>query len=92
MPGQSKGRLLWPMDRKKVDALSFEDGYNRLEGVIRRLEEGELSLDESVALYEEGMKLAEHCGRQLDDAELKVTQILSEVADRIDTESQAAEG
>jgi exodeoxyribonuclease VII small subunit len=71
------------MDRERIEALSFEDSYDRLEEVIRRLEEGDLGLDESVALYEEGMRLAEHCGRKLDDAELRVTQILASVADDI---------
>lgn len=69
------------MDVAEIEALSFEDSYSRLEQVIEKLEGGELSLDESVALFEEGMRLAQHCGQKLDDAELKVSQILSAVAD-----------
>jgi exodeoxyribonuclease VII small subunit len=65
-----------------IESLSFEDSYARLEEVIAKLEGGELSLDESVALFEEGMRLAEHCGHKLDDAELKVSQLLSAVADQ----------
>ena len=72
------------MDKEKIEELSFEDSYARLEQVIEKLEQGDLSLEESVALYEEGMQLAEHCGRELDDAELKVTQLLSAVAADID--------
>ena len=72
------------MDKGKIESFSFEDTYSRLEQVIQKLEEGHLSLDESVNLYEEGMQLAEHCGQQLDDAELKVTQLLSAVAEKID--------
>lgn len=64
------------MDVKEIESLSFEDGYTRLEQVIRRLEGEELSLDESIALYEEGVCLARHCGRKLDDAELQVSQYL----------------
>ena len=64
------------MDVKEIECLSFEDGYTRLEQVIHRLEAGELSLDESIALYEEGVCLARHCGRKLDDAELQVSQYL----------------
>ena len=71
-----------------IESLSFEDGYNRLEQVIRRLEAGELTLDESVALYEEGMRLAKHCERQLDSAELKVSQLLAAVTAQDET-SQA---
>lgn len=64
----------------EIESLSFEDGYTRLEQVIQKLEEGALSLDESVALYEEGMRLAQHCERKLDDAELRVTQLLASAA------------
>jgi len=66
----------------EIESLSFEDSYSRLEQVIAKLEGGDLTLDESVALFEEGMRLAEHCGQKLDDAELKVSQLLSAVADR----------
>lgn len=72
------------MDKKMIDTLSFEDSYERLEAVIQRLEQNDLTVDESVALYEEGIHLAEHCDKQLEDAELRVTQLLSsgEEADR----------
>jgi exodeoxyribonuclease VII small subunit len=69
------------MELSEIEALSFEDSYSRLEQVIEQLENGELSLEESVALYEEGMSLAKHCGRHLDRAELKVSQLLSAAAD-----------
>lgn len=69
------------MDVAEIESLSFEDSYARLEQVIEKLEGGELSLDESVTLFEEGMRLAQHCGQKLDDAELKVSQLLSAVAD-----------
>lgn len=69
------------MDEKGIELLSFEDSYKRLEQVIERLEEGDLSVEESVALYEEGMRLAGHCGRKLDDSEIRVTQLLSAAAD-----------
>ena len=68
------------MDKKKIETLSFEDSYARLEQVIQRLEEGDLTLEESVALYEEGTYLAEHCGNKLDAAEIKVSQLLTTVS------------
>lgn len=55
--------------------LSFEEAYARLEDIVARLESGELSLDDSVALYEEGQRLAKHCGTLLDAAELRVQQL-----------------
>ena len=68
------------MENKKLESLSFEDSYDMLERLIQKLEEGDLTVDESIALYEEGMQLAAHCERQLDDAEIKVTQLLSAAA------------
>ena len=72
------------MDTSRVESLSFEDSYARLELVVQRLEAGDLGLEESIAVYEEGVKLARHCGRQLDDAELRVTRLLSGVEDQVD--------
>ncbi len=54
---------------------SFESVYKRLEETVRRLEEGGLTLDESIALYEEGMQLAKSCQSLLEQAELKVTSL-----------------
>lgn len=68
----------------KIDSLSFEDGYDLLERVIQKLEQGDLSLDDSVALYEEGMLLAAHCGRQLDDAEIKISELLVAASDDLE--------
>jgi exodeoxyribonuclease VII small subunit len=54
---------------------SFESVYKQLEEVVRRLDEGGLTLDESIALYEQGMALARTCQVLLDQAELRVTQL-----------------
>ena len=51
---------------------SFEEQLTALEKVVERLERGELSLDESVRLFEEGMKLSEACKVQLESAEGKI--------------------
>jgi exodeoxyribonuclease VII small subunit len=55
--------------------LTFEQAYAQLEGIVAQLESGDLSLDESVALYERGQRLARLCGEKLDAAELRVRQI-----------------
>ncbi len=57
---------------------SFEDAYRQLETIVQKLEAGGLPLEESIALYEEGMRLAQLCNKQLDAAELRVTQITAE--------------
>jgi exodeoxyribonuclease VII small subunit len=59
----------------KKDQQTFEQLYQRLEETVTRLEEGGLSLDDALALYEEGMNLARRCQEILDGAELKVTRL-----------------
>jgi exodeoxyribonuclease VII small subunit len=52
--------------------LSFEDALEKLEGHVRTLEQGELTLDESLHIFEDGMKLAKFCEKKLDEAEQKI--------------------
>jgi exodeoxyribonuclease VII small subunit len=56
---------------------SFEEQLTALETVVERLERGELSLDESVRLFEEGMRLSEACKKELEAAEGRI-QVLVE--------------
>jgi exodeoxyribonuclease VII small subunit len=53
----------------------FESLYKRLEDTVSRLEQGNLSLEESLSLYEEGTTLARRCQELLQDAELRVTRL-----------------
>jgi exodeoxyribonuclease VII small subunit len=55
---------------------SFEDALLRLEEIVQRLEAGEVSLEESLTLFEEGIKLAKLCSGQLDSAEGKLQILL----------------
>jgi exodeoxyribonuclease VII small subunit len=56
---------------------SFEEQLAALEGVVERLERGELTLDDSVRLFEEGVKLSEACKKELEAAEGRI-QVLVE--------------
>jgi exodeoxyribonuclease VII small subunit len=58
-----------------INELSFEQAYQQLEQSIAKLESGELSLEESVSLYEKGRLLAAHCQKLLDNAELRIKKI-----------------
>lgn len=58
-----------------IAALSFEDALARLTTVVEALEGGEVPLDRSIALYEQGEKLRRHCEARLSDAEMKVERI-----------------
>ena len=61
-------------------ALSFEDALAKLEETARRLEAGNLPLNESVTLFEQGTKLAQLCNQYLDAAELKVSMLVQTAA------------
>lgn len=58
-----------------IHELSFEAAYAELESIVLKLESGELSLEESVALFERGRQLSEHCQTLLDKAELRVSRL-----------------
>lgn len=55
--------------------LTFEQAMQQLEQVVDKLERGEVSLEESIALYERGAKLRAHCDRRLKSAEERVEKI-----------------
>lgn len=55
---------------------SFEEDMARLEEIVALLEKGEAPLDESIALFEEGTKLAAECGKKLDTAEQAVVRLV----------------
>lgn len=52
--------------------VKFEQAMARLETIVSELEKGELSLDDSLRIFEEGIKLSKTCLKMLDDAERKV--------------------
>lgn len=52
--------------------VKFENALKKLENIVEALERGDLSLDESLKKYEEGMKLAKICTKKLEEAERKV--------------------
>lgn len=56
----------------------FEEALQELEAIVQRLEDGNLSLDESLALFEEGIKLSRLCAQRLDEAEKKVELLLKD--------------
>lgn len=61
--------------------MSFEKKLNRLEIIVKDMEGGELSLENSLKSFEEGIKLARECHTQLNEAEQKVKVLLNVSAD-----------
>ena len=64
------------MSADKKSALSFEDAMKKLEGIVRKLEEGNDSLEKSLDLFEEGVKLTRYCNEKLDEAEKKLEVLM----------------
>ena len=59
-------------EKGKEKELKFEDGLKRLEAIVAKLESGNLPLDDSLKLFEEGVKLVRFCNERLADAQQKV--------------------
>ena len=59
-----------------IASLTFDKALEELRDVVARLEEGGLPLEDSIALYERGAALHEHCGGLLDSAELRVQRLV----------------
>lgn len=55
--------------------LSFEEALSELETIVRKLETSSLPLEESVAQFEQGLKLSKHCSKVLEEAELRVKKV-----------------
>ena len=67
-------------DSKQADiaAMTYESALAALEDVVRQLESGDVSLDESIALYERGEKLRKHCQARLDAAQARIEAIVAD--------------
>ena len=59
----------------EIETLSFEEAMRELEATVGKLETGEASLEESIALYERGASLRAHCEKRLREAEERVEKI-----------------
>ena len=58
--------------------LNFEDSLAKLEGIVDALEDSDVSLEESVKKFEEGITLVKDCQKQLQEAELKVNKLMGD--------------
>ncbi|MBC8357081.1 MAG: exodeoxyribonuclease VII small subunit [Planctomycetes bacterium] len=69
-------------------SISFEEALDKLEQVVRQLEDGQLGLSESLAQYEEGVRHLKHCHQTLAAAERKI-ELLTSVNDEGNVETEA---
>lgn len=61
----------------KKEELNFEELIEKLEDITNKLEKEQLSLDESVKLFEEGMNISKECNSKLEDAEKRITILIN---------------
>ena len=61
----------------KKEELNFEELIEKLENITNKLEKEQLSLDESVKLFEEGMNISKECNSKLEDAEKRITILIN---------------
>ena len=64
-----------PQDAGGAGDLSFEDALRKLEDIVRKLESGDVPLDQSIALYSEGEKLRGLCQQRLEAAQARIEKI-----------------
>jgi exodeoxyribonuclease VII small subunit len=75
---------------KPIEDLSFENALRELEAIVARLEQGEVDLEDSIALYERGQALKSHCEKKLKSAEGRLEKIVlgaggPEIGERLET-------
>jgi exodeoxyribonuclease VII small subunit len=73
-------------DKTPVEGLSFEAALRELEGIVARLEQGEVDLEDSITLYERGQALKAHCEKKLKAAEGRLEKIVLNTSGAVGTE------
>lgn len=73
-------------------AMNFEESMKRLETIVEELEGGELSLEDSIARYEEGVQLSRRLTQTLDEAEKRIERLVERADGQVATEPMELEG
>ena len=71
--------------KEKVEG-KFEEKIKELDQITKQLEKGDLTLDESVAVFEKGMKLSKECNQILEEAEKRITILLKKEEGEVEEE------
>ena len=72
------------MAEKKEKELSFEESLEKLEEIVKKLETGEVPLDDAIEEFNKAMKLAKSCDDKLKSAEEAITKLVKENGDIVD--------
>jgi exodeoxyribonuclease VII small subunit len=79
------------MEEGEKEEVSFEDAMRRLESIVEMLGEGDLSLEDSLKIFEEGMGLCTFCNKKLDEAEYKVEKLMEKEGGELSVKEFKAE-
>lgn len=66
------------MAKKKIENLNFEQSLSELESIVHQLEQGELSLEDSMTLFERGLLLSQNSQSKLQNAEQKIKMLMEQ--------------
>lgn len=66
---------------------SFEEALKRLEGIVQQMESGDLTLEDSLRLFEEGVRLTRVCSQRLDEAEKKIEILTQDDRGRVEAKA-----
>ena len=64
--------------KEDIKKLSFEEALSELEGIVERLERGDIDLEDSISIYERGVVLKTHCEAKSEKAKMKVDKIITQ--------------
>ena len=65
-------------EQQEKDPVSFEAALKELEGIVKQLETGEAKLEESLQLFERGIRLSRFCSQKLEEAEKKIEMLVKD--------------
>ena len=68
---------------KKIEEMSFEEAYEKLNKILEKFESGDVSLETSINLYEKGMWLKNHCDKKLQNAEMKIKKVVGKKSEDV---------
>ena len=68
--------------------MKFEEAMKELEETVKKLENGETTLDESMELFEKGISLSRTCQKLLDDAQLKITKLIASTGEEVEFDTE----
>ncbi|WP_438432231.1 exodeoxyribonuclease VII small subunit [Gorillibacterium sp. sgz500922] len=65
-------------EKPTADEMTFEEAMERLEGIVSKLESGDVPLEQAIEWFQEGMKLSHLCGQKLEQVERKIEMLVVE--------------